>query len=211
MFKTLSLLFVFLFLASCGKSGGGSGSGHKGDSVQLEEITGAGVPQAASYFDVNVKLDNFDSVQEDKVLQAAELIKKVVATEEFKIAILNHTYNGKKMFVDNDGLSNAEIYKKILEGSEKLRPGTDNEMDLDLEVFRRSDDTVGYTFPNVIKVWMNAKFLNKYAPYQVTTNMMHEWLHKLGFKHSRNRTPSRPFSVPYAIGYLVARIAKKLS
>lgn len=212
MFKTLSLLFVFLFLASCGKSGGGSGANSsKGDSVQLEEITAAGVPQAAYNFDVNVKLDNFDATQEDKVLQAADLIKKVVATEEFKNEILNHTYNGKKMFVDNGGLSNAEIYKKILEGSEKLRPGTDNEMDLDLEVFRRSDDTVGYTFPNVIKVWMNAKFLNKNAAYKVTTNMMHEWLHKLGFKHSRNRTPSRPFTVPYAIGYLVARIAKKIS
>ena len=211
MFKTLSLLFVFLFLASCGKSGGGSGSSAKGDSVQLEEITAAGVPQAAFNFDVNVKLDNFDSVQEDKVLQAADLIKKVVATEEFKLAILNHSYQGKKMFVDNGGLTNAEIYKKILEGSEKLRPGTDNEMDLELEVFRRSDDTVGYTFPNVIKVWMNAKFLNKHAPYKVTTNMMHEWLHKLGFKHSRNRTPSRPYTVPYAIGYLVARIAKKIS
>ncbi len=211
MHKTFSLLFAILFLVSCGKSGGGSSASSKGDSVQLDEITAAGVPQAAFNFDVNVKLDNFDSGQEDKVLQAADLIKKVVATEEFKLAILNHSYKGKKMFVDNGGLSNAEIYKKILEGSEKLRPGTDNEMDLDLEVFRRNDDTVGYTFPNVIKVWMNAKFLNKHAPYKVTTNMMHEWLHKLGFTHSRNRTPSRPYTVPYAIGYLVAKIAKKMS
>jgi hypothetical protein len=212
MFKTLSLLFVFLFLASCGKSGGGSGSSaNKGDSIQLEEISAAGVPQAAFNFEVNLKLDNFDSTQEDKVLAAADLIKKVVATEEFKNKILNHTYKGKKMFVDNGGLSNAQIYKRILEGSEKLRPGIDNEMDLDLEVFRRNDNTVGYTYPNVIKVWMNAKFLNKNAPYKVTTNMMHEWLHKLGFKHSRNRTPSRPYTVPYAIGYLVAKIARKIS
>jgi hypothetical protein len=212
MFKTLSLLFVFLFLASCGKSGGGTTSSSvKGDSIQLDEISGSGVPQAAFNFDVNLKLDNFDSTQEDKVLEAADLIKKVVATEEFKNEILNHTYKGKKMFVDNGGLTNAQIYKKILEGSEKLRPGTDNEMDLDLEVFRRNDNTVGYTYPNVIRVWMNAKYLNKNAPYKVTTNMMHEWLHKLGFKHSRNRTPSRPYTVPYAIGYLVAKIAKKLS
>lgn len=211
MIKTISFIFVFLFLTSCGKSGGGSGAGKNGDSVSIEEISAAGVPQAARNFAVNIKLDNFDSAQEDKVLVAADLIEKVVATEEFKQAILNHTYKGKKTFVDNGGLSNAQIYKKILEGSEALRPGADNEMDLDLEVFRRAGTTVGYTFPNVIKVWMNEIFLNKFAPYKVTTNMMHEWLHKLGFKHAQSKTPSRPYSVPYAIGYLVAKIAKKLT
>lgn len=209
MFRTLSLLFIFFFFVSCGKSGGGNNSTATGDAVALEEIQSAGVPQAALNFDVNIKLDNFNSSQEDKILIAADLIKKVVATEEFKTKILNHRVNGKKTFIDNGGLTNAEIYKKILEGSEKLRPGADNEMDLDLEVFRGNDDTVGYTYPHVIKVWMNEKFLNRHAPYKVTTNMMHEWLHKLGFKHAQERTPTRKYSVPYAVGYLVAEIAKK--
>lgn len=213
-FKTLLFVFITLVFVSCGKGGGGSSAGAsgKGESISIGDLsTDSPVPGAAQNFQVNVKLDNFDATQEDKVLVAADLIEKVVASNEFKNEILNHTVNGKKTFVDNGGKSNAEIYKAIIEGQETLRPGTDNEMDLDLEVFTRNDDTVGYTFPNVIKVWMNSKFLNKNAPAKVTTNMMHEWLHKLGFKHSSSKTPNRKYTVPYAIGYLVARLAAKMS
>lgn len=212
MTKTLSFLFFIVVFVSCGKSGGGSSAkGGNGDAVSLEEVSvGSPVPSAALNFDVNLKLDNFNAEQEDKILTAGDLIKKVVASEEFKDAILNHTYKGKKTFVDNGGKTNAEIYAEIIEGQESLRPGQDNEMDLDLEVFTRNDDTVGYTFPTEIRVWMNSKFLNKNTAAKVTTNMMHEWLHKLGFKHSHERTAARPYSVPYAIGYLVAKLAQKM-
>ena len=217
MLRTLSLLFVFLFLASCGKSGGGSSSSGtgaastNGESISLEEISAEDVvPSAALNFDVDLKMSGFDADHEDKVLEAAELIKKVVATEEFKNAILNHTYKGKKTFVDNGGLSNAKIYKKILEGSEKLNPGKDNTMNLTLVSYFESENTVGYTYPSVMKVWMNRKYLKQYAPARITTNMMHEWLHKVGFKHDVKKTPNRKYSVPYAVGYLVADLAKKM-
>jgi hypothetical protein len=211
MFKTLSLLFVFLFLVSCGKSGGGSSSSAQGDTVSLEEVsTDSVVPSAALNFDVNLKLNGFEPTHEDKVLEAADLIRKVVATEEFKNAILNHKYKGKKTFVDNGGLSNAEIYKKIIEGSEKLNPGEDNTMNLTLVSYFESANTVGYTYPSVMKVWMNRKYLKQYAPAKITTNMMHEWLHKVGFKHDEKKTPNRKYSVPYAVGYLVAKIAARV-
>ncbi len=209
MFKSLSILFVFLFLASCGKSGGGSGSG--GDSVSLEEIESGVIPSAALNFNVNVRMDNeFTTTQSDKIHAASDLIRKVVASDEFRRKVLSHSYNGKKGFVDNGGLSNAQVYKAIIEGSEKLSPGVDNEMDLSLEVFRASTNTVGYTMPSELRVWMNEKFLDRNKPYKVTTNMVHEWLHKLGFKHAQASTSTRKYSVPYAIGYMVARIAQKL-
>lgn len=208
MFRTLSFMFVFLFLASCGKSGGGSGSG--GDTVSLEEIESGVVPSAALNFQVNVSLDNeFTATQEDKIQAASDLIKKVIGSEEFKNKVLNHKFGGKKAFNDNAGLSNAQIYKKIIEGSEMLSPGVDNQMDLNLEVYRAANNTVGYTYPSELRVWMNEKFLNANKPYKVTTNMVHEWLHKLGFKHSASSTPTRKYSVPYAVGYLVRNLAKK--
>lgn len=209
MFKTFTLVFAFLFFASCGKSGGG-GSKSGGDAVTLAEIESGVTPQAALNFDVSVRLESeFTATQEDKIQAASELIKQVVASDEFKNRILNHKFGGKKAFNDNEGLSNAEIYKKIIEGSEMLSPGIDNQMDLSLEVFRAANNTVGYTYPSELKVWMNAKFLNANKPYKVTTNMVHEWLHKLGFKHDQGATPSRQYSVPYAIGYLVRDLAKK--
>lgn len=209
MLKSLSILFVFLFLASCGKSGGG-GSSAGGDAVTLEEIQSGVVPSAALNFNVNLKMDNsFNGAQADKIHAAAELIRKVVASEAFKNAILNFTYNGKKAFVDNKGLSNAQIYKAIIEGSEKLTPGIDNEMDLSLELYQANTIVVGYTMPNELKIWMNGKFFNANSAAGVTTNMVHEWLHKIGFEHAQQSTPSRPSSVPYAVGYLVGRLAKK--
>lgn len=209
MFKTLSFLFVFLFLASCGKSGGG-GSSSGGDAVTLEEIESGVVPSAALNFDVNVKLDReFSASQEDKIQAASDLIRKVIASEEFKNRVLNHRFGGKKAFKHNQGLSNAAIYKKIIEGSEQLSPGVDNQMDLTLEVYRAANNTVGYTYPSELRVWMNEKFLNANRPYKVTTNMVHEWLHKLGFKHEAQSTPTRKYSVPYAVGYLVRDLASK--
>ncbi|MES2528724.1 MAG: hypothetical protein V4598_16690 [Bdellovibrionota bacterium] len=201
-------MFVFLFLASCGKSGGGSSS--SGDAVTLEEIESGVTPSAALNFNVNVRMDNdFTANQEDKIHAASDLIRKVIGSDEFRKKVLAHSYNGKKGFVDNGGLSNAQVYKAIIEGSEKLSPGVDNEMDLSLEVFRASTNTVGYTMPSELRVWMNEKYLDANKPYKVTTNMVHEWLHKLGFKHAVASTATRKYSVPYAIGYLVARIAQK--
>ncbi len=56
---------------------------------------------------------------------------------------------------------------------------------------------------------MNEKFLNANRPYKVTTNMVHEWCHKLGFKHDVQATPGRKYSVPYAVGYIVRDLAAK--
>jgi hypothetical protein len=210
--KTLSFLFLIFTLVSCGKSGSNGSGGDSGDFISLDEIsTQAPVPQGALNFDVALNFQGFTRTQQDKILTAAELIKKVVASEEFKNKVLNHKFKGKKTFVDNGGLTNAQIYKKIVEGSEKLRPGVDNTMNLDLVQYRASNNVVGYTYPSTIEVWMNAMFLNRNSPAKVTTNMMHEWLHKLGFTHSFKPTSSRQYSVPYAVGYLVARLAKKHS
>ncbi|HXH75644.1 MAG TPA: hypothetical protein VNJ08_11795 [Bacteriovoracaceae bacterium] len=224
MLRTVSLLFVFLSLTSCGGSGGGSSDGApaassasttKSTAESLKSLMGeeisieAPVPTAALNFEVDVDLHNFDSRQEDKVLEAADLIKRVVASEEFKNRILNHKVKGRRVFYDNEGLTNAQIYKRILSGSESLSPGSDNKMNLELEVFQDSTNTVGFTYPDTHRIWMNKKYLNKNEAWKVTTNMMHEWLHKLGFKHDRSETPMRKYSVPYAIGYLVAELAKK--
>lgn len=209
MIKTFSFLFVFLALVSCGKSGGGSSSSG-GDAVSLEEIESGVVPSAALNFDVNLKIDSsFNATQVDKLETARDLIRRVISSEEFRDRIVNFKFNGKKKFEDNEGLSNAQIYKKIIEGSEKLTPGVDNEMDLKVDVFKENSITVGYTVPSELTVWMNAKFLNANKPYQVTTNMVHEWLHKMGFHHAKSNTATRKYSVPYAVGYIVRALAAR--
>jgi hypothetical protein len=159
--------------------------------------------------DAKVLMVNFPTAEGKKVLEAVELIKKVVATSEFKDRIINHTFRGKKMFVDNNGCSNEQIYQMILDGAETITPDKNRRIDVELELYEQSGRTIGYTYPHTPRVWINNKFFKKYTPVQVADNLFHEWLHKLGFDHAQNFSQSRNYSVPYAIGYLVEELAAK--
>jgi len=167
------------------------------------------VPNEALTFNINAKLFEFERSDEEKVEKAFEIIKKVVATEEFRNRVLNFTYQGKKQFVDNGGKTNAQIYQMLLDGREELKPEVDNEMDLELELYYSWRSTVGYTYPDVLRIYMNTKFFDPYTPAEVAGNVFHEWIHKLGFDHASSYSVSRDSSVPYAIGYIIEELGKK--
>lgn len=179
-------------------------------SLMFTQALMAAVPTAAYTFDFNVETLNATRTQETKIDKAIDLMRRVIASESFRTRILNHTYKGKKTFVDNGGLTNLQIYNKLLAGAETLNGRKNNAMDLEIQIYTNNfTSTVGYTYPNISKIYMNTKYFNKYTPAGVTGNMMHEWLHKLGFKHARSATSSRPYSVPYAVGYLMKELAAK--
>jgi hypothetical protein len=170
---------------------------------------GEDVPSEALTFNANVKLFGFERTQEDKALKATEIIKNVIGSSEFRKRVLNFTFQGKKEFVDNKGMTNSQIYELILEAREDLLPVVDNEMDLELELFYTWRDTVGYTTPGALRIYMNTKFFNPYTPSQVAGNVFHEWTHKLGFEHAQTYSVSRDSSVPYALGYIMGELGKK--
>lgn len=220
MTKTFSILFTFLFLVSCGKGGGGgsssTSSNTNGSAPEIHESelnvspqTQAPAPVQAQTFDIRADLIDFNADHETKVYQAFDIIKRVVATDEFKKRVLNKTFNGKKTYVDNNGLTNEQIYKKILEASEKLTPGKNNTMDLSLATYFTNDPVIGYTMPNIKTIYMNRRYLTNFQPNEVAMNIFHEWLHKVGFKHSYENNSARPHSVPYAVGYIMRDLAKK--
>ena len=168
-------------------------------------VTDSGeVPSEALLFNANSGLTGFNPSQEEKVLKAIEYIKKIVRSKKFKDRVYNFTYNGQKKFVDNKGLTNEQIYQIVINGAETLIPEIDYEMDLDLELYTSNfTSTVGYTYPNVTKIWMNTKYFNSYTPAQVAGNVFHEWTHKLGFDHASSYSKSRDYSVPYGLGYMM--------
>jgi hypothetical protein len=170
---------------------------------------GEDVPNEALTFDAQIDLFNFDPDQEAKLFKAIEIIKKVVASSEFRDRVLNFTFKGKKQFNDNKGLSNEQIYLVLLDGKEDLRPEVDNEMDLELELYYSWTSTVGYTTPGQMKIFMNTKFFNPFTSSEVAGNVFHEWTHKLGFEHASSYSVERDSSVPYAIGYIIEELGKK--
>lgn len=173
----------------------------------LEIPEDGSLPPEAYSFKTNLSLVNFDASQREKVLAAALLIEKIIATEEFRSKVLNHSMNGVKTFADNNGLTNRQIYDRILIGAETLYPVKNNALDVELELIFENSTTIGYTYPNSPRIWMNLKYFNNYTPRDIAANLMHEWLHKIGFTHASSRTAERPYSVPYAVGYIVRTLA----
>lgn len=222
MTKLLLIASLSLFLVSCQNTGENCPQ-NEGSTDQAaacpttptpqepipEPLPGEDVPAEALRFDASINFVNFDGAAEDKVHRAIDIIKRVVASPEFKARVLNFTYQGKKQFLDNKGYTNGQIYQILLNGREELKPEIDHEMDLELELYYSSRNTVGYTYPNTIRIWMNTKYFNPYTPSEVAGNVFHEWTHKLGFTHASSYSVARDSSVPYAIGYLIEELGKQ--
>lgn len=168
------------------------------------------VPEKAFTFDFNVRTYRMSRMKEAKMDRALNILKRVFSSSEFKRRILQHRYRGRRSFAQNRGLSNYQIYHKILDGVERLRPFRNNAMDVEIELYTDYQSTVlGYTYPRSKRIWMNSKYFNRHTPGKVAAHLVHEWLHKLGFDHDYKRTHRRKYSVPYAVGYIVRDLAKK--
>lgn len=205
----LSLLLISFLFISCGKSKEESSETHQVVYVMPGADTDSGpLPGLAFSFGTEVDYFDFTMTEEEKMNEAIEIIKLVVATEEFRSRVLNFTYNGKKEFVDNNGYTNSQIYQIILDGAEKLKPSKNNKIDAEVELYYEASNIVGYTYKSTNRIWVNRKFFNTYTPAGVAHNLFHEWMHKLGFNHAASWSVSRDNSVPYAIGYLVGEIGK---
>lgn len=163
--------------------------------------------QAWSQFEIRAQLHSFDEAGTSKIKEAINIIKNVVKSERFRQEILNYQYKDKFQFKDNIGLSNQEILTKIFDASETLTPEKNGVMDLELELIYEDSRTIGYTYPDIKRIYINRKFFDQFTPYQVADNLFHEWLHKIGFDHDHQFNHDRIHSVPYAIGYMIERIA----
>ncbi len=211
--KNLLPLLVLILVVSCGKPGGESGCQNMACEVasySLATTEEGNIPPEALLFSTLVKVTNFDSLEKVKVENAADLVKRIIMSQEFKDEVVNHIYNGNKTFVDNSGLTNLQIYDRIIIAAERLSPDKNFRLDVELELYYEDSSTIGYTYPSTPRIWMNRKFFTRYTPYQVAGNLTHEWLHKLGFTHAVSDTDSRAFSVPYAVGYIVRRLAAEM-
>lgn len=212
MIKNFSVIFFCLLLSACNKD---SSNGCSTDcSLSLEpgtESTEAALPNSALTFESNIFFIGTDAIEQDKFDSAVEMIKKVVASEEFREKILNHTYNGVKTFVDNGGYTNSQVYQKILDASEKLFPVKNNAIDMEVELYYENSNVVGYTTTSSKRIWVNNKYFVPNAISGVASNLFHEWLHKIGFGHAVNYSLSRDYSVPYAVGRMIGTIGNSLN
>lgn len=164
---------------------------------------------------VDVHMRNFTTADQAKVYRAKDIVEVIMNSKEFKQRVLNFTWKGEKQFNDNNGLTNQEIYDLLMTGEEELMPASTGVMNFDLTLYRSKNPwskVKGYTKPDTMRIWMNKKFFRKssWTAIDVAGNMVHEWVHKMGFGHAYKHNPDRPYSVPYAIGYIVGDLAREM-
>jgi hypothetical protein len=155
------------------------------------------------------EIEGFSGKKQDKLQEAFVALERVVNSQEFKNRVINFKNSqGERAFASNKGLSNEEIYELLMEGREDLQPHTPGEMNFYLKLYHRPfSRVIGYTSPDTNRIHVNWKFFKRYEASEVAANLMHEWLHKMGYRH---RSANEHDSVPYAIGYIVGEMIREM-
>ncbi len=170
-------------------------------------------PIPGSNFKVHiVAARNYRSSDLEKLKQAAAVVETIMNSVEFKNNILNFSYQGSKEFVQNNGLSNEQLYEYLMAGAEKypVQMQPLNTMEVEFELYKpklfSQRGVIGWTNTSISTIYVNQKYYRTEAIADVADNMVHEWCHKMGFDHDFNYTDRRPYSVPYGVGDLVGRM-----
>lgn len=195
---------------------GGSTGGTVSTPVATPSPVPVSVPSSEDLSTGGVKVvinsaTNFNSSQLAHLEESRALLERIVNSEEFKQRVLHFTFNGQEAFHQNNGLTNLQIYNKIMAAAEELPKVTpaNQVIDLTVQLYTSSwfgRNVVGYTSPDTSTIYMNTYSYNYATPAGTASNMLHEWLHKLGFDHDYYSNSSRPYSVPYAIGDIIEQM-----
>jgi hypothetical protein len=164
----------------------------------------------AGYLSVKgMKIDGFSGESLKKLNTAFTLLEKVVNSNEFKDRVINFkNRSGLREYASNKGLTNEEIYQIFMEGRETLQPNTPGEMNYYLKLYYNPfSRVIGYTSGDTNLININWRFFKNYQPSDVAANLAHEWVHKIGFDHASAKEHD---SAPYAIGYIVGDMAKRI-
>jgi|GEM_PF-3511256 len=159
------------------------------------------------------KISGFTKYQNEleKMKAAFAIIERVVNSDEFKEKVINFVgKNGQRSYIRNNGLTNEQVYEAIMAGKELIGGAqTPGEMNFDVTRYMKFwSKVIGYTEPGKSNtMYVHGKFYKKFSPVEISSNVTHEWLHLCGFYHG---SAADHDSVPYAVGYIMRDLAKKL-
>lgn len=156
-----------------------------------------------------MEIKGFNEASQEKLKLAFRALEIAVNSDEFRDRVINFkNTQGERSFASNKGMTNEEIYEHFMEGREDLQPETAGEMNFYLKQYYRPwSRVIGWTTPTTNVININWKFFKNYQPHEVASNLAHEWTHKMGFGH---KSAKEHDSAPYAIGYIVGDIAKRV-
>lgn len=214
MKKIFLMLFVLGLVTACQPNNGDQVSSSSQPVVSTNTDTNADandqVPVEASTFETNISTVGMSVDQEEEIRKAEDIIKLVVSSEEFKKRVLNHTVNGVKTFLNNNGLTNAEIYQKILDAAEDGTLNKDNIMDLAVELIPQKSTLASRIFKIIAGIKKIFFFLNLFqntTPAGIAQNLFQQWLGKLGFSTVTGSTSH--LTVQEAIAKIIGELGQQ--
>jgi hypothetical protein len=147
----------------------------------------------------------------DRMMEAIEMVRVIVNSDEFKEMVIGYmNENGQRSYTRNEGMSNEDIYKFLMEGREVLDQDTPGEMNLYIKRYRPWwpwSKVIGYTKIGKSKyMYVNWRKYKYFDSVEMAGNIVHEWIHLMGFRHDSARDHD---SVPYAVGYIIGKLANK--
>lgn len=153
-----------------------------------------------------------------RVVSALELLQEVVNSPDFHQQIIGMKYKlNKKTY---RGFSQtrqpaSRVLESIFRAEEFFADGSTGVIDLNMDMYYEKCTplkcVVGYTTRKDPYFHMNRYLHKNYSPAKVAGNIFHEWLHKIGHGHTYFNNSARPHSVPYKLGYIVAKMAAKIA
>lgn len=201
------------------------------DSTQVES-------QYLKFVPENYRFPSSTSVgkrQKAKFEEALSIMEEVMNSEEFKQKVLSfervigkdsegnpiksRSYANNYIWNNKDNpLSNEDIYNILMKGDERSRENTIGEMNFNSWVkvckwyqrrFTWCNKVIGSTNPHSSKwIKLNWKFYKKFETEEMISNMVHEWIHLLGFLHGPRSTMRQ--EAPYIIGGIAKEVAANI-
>jgi len=150
-------------------------------------------------FQIHGKQD-FTEPEKAKFKKALNYAEEIINSSEFKMRFL------QMPLVQANGKSNEQIYRELMSGADKFNKESDNDIDVHITMYYSFKRTVGYTYPSTWFTWINRKFFSSFDYADVAGNVVHEYMHNMGYDHIR---ATDKWSVPYAVGYLVRDMIKE--
>lgn len=161
-------------------------------------------------FRVNITYLNMKPWMKARVQNVVPVIERVMNSPEFRNAVLEYrSKSGKNEFEWNTGLTNALVLARIDEARELAYTGRPGEMDISISDYWRPSGTVGHTSPASSVIHLNRYQYKRMDDAGIASNLVHEWLHKIGFDHSFDWNPQRDDTVPYGVGSLVGGLVRQ--
>lgn len=135
--------------------------------------------------------------RKDKLAIVAQELHRVINSTLFRDKVMRIKKQGElSKFKDQP---NSMIYNHIMSGKEVLDKEEDFEMDIFINDYFSLKRVIGYTKPSIKTIFVNTRYFDKRTTKLIGSNILHEYGHKLGFKHAFRKTKNRHLSLCYEL------------